>query len=86
MKSSLFALVFVLLCTNHAFALSDSECMDLKDDARSHLKTSANLQKQSLKAIKEGKTKRGNELFEIQVEWINIASSYSTIYAAFCKD
>jgi len=86
MKSSLFAVAFVLLCTNHAFAFDTSRCMDIKSNVSIQLLLAEDLGSKYTKALNQGANRLADDLLEVQLNFLNKASSYSTIYAAFCKD
>ena len=87
MKSSLCALAFMLLCTNHAFAFDTSNvsCGDIKVLASGYLNSATATAKLQTEAAIKGQRQRANELFEDRLQYLNAASSYSTIYATFCK-
>ena len=88
MKSSLCALAFVLLCANHAFAVEffpTAKCPVIKVLASGYLNSATATAELRLEAIDENRRERANELLKEQLQYLNVASSYSTISATFCK-
>ena len=88
MKSSLCALAFILLCTNNAFAVEffdTSKCPSIKVLASGYLNSATATAELLTEAAIKGQRQRANELFKDQLQYLNVASSYSTIYTTFCK-